>query len=61
MITKEYDEKIKYHRKDLMNLVISFGTISAATILLVFLITIDSQSSLDIEFLHKNKIMTLIH
>jgi hypothetical protein len=48
MITKEYDEKTEYHRKDLKNLVISSGIISVATILLVLLTALESQSSLDI-------------
>ena len=48
MITKEYDEKKEYHRKDLKNLVISSGIISVATILLVLLTALESQSSLDI-------------
>ena len=48
MITKEYDEKIDYHRGDLKELVIRSGIISSATaVLLVLLTGLESQSGLD--------------
>jgi hypothetical protein len=47
MITKEYDERIAYHRKGLMKLVMRSGIISSAAILLVILTTLESQSGLD--------------
>jgi hypothetical protein len=48
MITKEYDEKIDYHRRDLKELAIRSGIISSATaVLLVLLIGLESQSGLD--------------
>src|SRR5919112_4028342 len=48
MITKEYDEKIDYHRKDLKELAIRSGIISFATaVLLVLLTGLESQSGLD--------------
>src|ERR671911_492920 len=48
MITKEYDEKIDYHRRDLKELAIRSGIISSATaVLLVLLTGLESQSGLD--------------
>src|ERR671911_1977287 len=47
MIAKEYDEKIDYHRKDLKELAIRSGIISATAVLLVLLTGLESQSGLD--------------
>src|ERR687897_1405341 len=48
MITKEYDEKIDYHRRDLKELAIISGIISSANaVLLVLLTGLESQSGLD--------------
>jgi hypothetical protein len=47
MVTRDYDEKIEYHGKDLKELAIRFGIISAAAVLLVLLTGLEPQSGLD--------------
>jgi hypothetical protein len=48
MVTKEYDEYVEHHRNDLKKSIERSGVLSAAGILLVLVIAIESQSGFDI-------------